>query len=177
MWWAVDVGEHTRKFARGIGQVAEPVTLRRRSARSCKIAIFGSKSTAGALRQMLRGTAPCDLKQDAGGIVDIEVMVQYAGLEWSQAIRIAAHTTISAYEGLESRVMPDEDASLLREPLRAYAPPIPEACRRMPACNGRPFGMNDGVSGSARAGLDEPERIQREGLLAKAECQSPFIWM
>ncbi|WP_426233138.1 bifunctional [glutamate--ammonia ligase]-adenylyl-L-tyrosine phosphorylase/[glutamate--ammonia-ligase] adenylyltransferase [Pseudomonas sp. TWP3-2] len=85
---------------------------------------LGSKSTAaGTAANAFEATAPFDLKQDAGGIVDIEFMVQYAALalsqthpallRWSDNIRILEELE---HEGL----MPAEDASLLREAYKAY---------------------------------------------------------
>jgi glutamate-ammonia-ligase adenylyltransferase len=45
---------------------------------------LGSKQTAaGTGANAFAATAPFDLKQDAGGIVDIEFMVQYSALAWS----------------------------------------------------------------------------------------------
>ncbi|MFZ3186679.1 MAG: bifunctional [glutamate--ammonia ligase]-adenylyl-L-tyrosine phosphorylase/[glutamate--ammonia-ligase] adenylyltransferase, partial [Pseudomonas sp.] len=46
---------------------------------------LGSKETAaGTAANAFEATARFDLKQDAGGIVDIEFMVQYAALAWSR---------------------------------------------------------------------------------------------
>ncbi|VVP55419.1 bifunctional [glutamate--ammonia ligase]-adenylyl-L-tyrosine phosphorylase/[glutamate--ammonia-ligase] adenylyltransferase [Pseudomonas fluorescens] len=85
---------------------------------------LGTKSTAaGTGANAFEATAPFDLKQDAGGIVDIEFMVQYAALAWSQTcpslLRWSDNFRILeelANEGL----MPAEDASLLREAYKAY---------------------------------------------------------
>ncbi|MCU1749832.1 bifunctional [glutamate--ammonia ligase]-adenylyl-L-tyrosine phosphorylase/[glutamate--ammonia-ligase] adenylyltransferase [Pseudomonas sp. 6D_7.1_Bac1] len=85
---------------------------------------LGSKSTgAGTAANAFEAAAPFDLKQDAGGIVDIEFMVQYAALAWS-----AVHPSLLRYtdnirilEGLEEAgLMPAEDASLLREAYKTY---------------------------------------------------------
>ncbi|KNH46919.1 bifunctional [glutamate--ammonia ligase]-adenylyl-L-tyrosine phosphorylase/[glutamate--ammonia-ligase] adenylyltransferase [Pseudomonas lini] len=85
---------------------------------------LGSKSTAaGTAANAFEATAPFDLKQDAGGIVDIEFMVQYAALAWSQAHPSLLRYTdnIRILEGLEEvGLMPAEDASLLREAYKAY---------------------------------------------------------
>lgn len=75
---------------------------------------LGTKSTvAGTGANAFRPTVVFDLKQDAGGIVDIEFMVQYAALAWS-----AQHPSLLRYtdnirilEGLE---------------------PLVDACRRCP---------------------------------------------
>jgi glutamate-ammonia-ligase adenylyltransferase len=85
---------------------------------------LGTKSTAaGTAANAFEPTASFDLKQDAGGIVDIEFMVQYAALAWS-----AQHPSLLRYtdnirilEGLEQvGLMPAADAHLLREVYKAY---------------------------------------------------------
>ncbi|WP_192559603.1 bifunctional [glutamate--ammonia ligase]-adenylyl-L-tyrosine phosphorylase/[glutamate--ammonia-ligase] adenylyltransferase [Pseudomonas allokribbensis] len=85
---------------------------------------LGSKSTAaGTAANAFDATAPFDLKQDAGGIVDIEFMVQYAALAWSQTHPPLLRWTdnIRILEELEHEgLMPVEDASLLREAYKAY---------------------------------------------------------
>ncbi|WP_130903943.1 bifunctional [glutamate--ammonia ligase]-adenylyl-L-tyrosine phosphorylase/[glutamate--ammonia-ligase] adenylyltransferase [Pseudomonas sp. Sample_22] len=85
---------------------------------------LGSKSTAaGTGANAFDATAPFDLKQDAGGIVDIEFMVQYAALAWSQTHPPLLRWTdnIRILEELEHEgLMPVEDASLLREAYKAY---------------------------------------------------------
>jgi glutamate-ammonia-ligase adenylyltransferase len=63
-----------------------------------------------------------DLKQDAGGIVDIEFMVQYAVLAWShrhpQLLRYTDNIRI--LDGLgELDLLPLEDVSLLQDAYRA----------------------------------------------------------
>ena len=66
---------------------------------------------------------PFDLKQDAGGIVDIEFMVQYAALAWSQTHPPLLRWTdnIRILEELEHEgLMPAADASLMREVYKAY---------------------------------------------------------
>lgn len=85
---------------------------------------LGSKSTAaGTAANAFEATAPFDLKQDAGGIVDIEFMVQYAALAWSETHPSLLRYTdnIRILEGLEEEgLIPAEDASLLREAYKAY---------------------------------------------------------
>ncbi|MBF6036105.1 bifunctional [glutamate--ammonia ligase]-adenylyl-L-tyrosine phosphorylase/[glutamate--ammonia-ligase] adenylyltransferase [Pseudomonas sp. P155] len=85
---------------------------------------LGTKSTAaGTAANAFDATAPFDLKQDAGGIVDIEFMVQYAALAWSQSHPPLLRWTdnIRILEELEHEgLMPAEDASLLREAYKAY---------------------------------------------------------
>jgi len=85
---------------------------------------LGTKSTAaGTAANAFDATAPFDLKQDAGGIVDIEFMVQYAALAWSQSHPPLLRWTdnIRILEQLEHEgLMPAEDASLLREAYKAY---------------------------------------------------------
>ncbi|NWL22994.1 bifunctional [glutamate--ammonia ligase]-adenylyl-L-tyrosine phosphorylase/[glutamate--ammonia-ligase] adenylyltransferase [Pseudomonas umsongensis] len=85
---------------------------------------LGSKSTAaGTGANAFEATVPFDLKQDAGGIVDIEFMVQYAALAWSETHPPLLRWTdnIRILEELEKAgLMPVEDASLLREAYKAY---------------------------------------------------------
>jgi glutamate-ammonia-ligase adenylyltransferase len=85
---------------------------------------LGSKSTAaGTGANAFEATAPFDIKQDAGGIVDIEFMVQYAALAWSETHPPLLRWTdnIRILEELEHEgLMPVEDASLLREAYKAY---------------------------------------------------------
>ncbi|MHC8303879.1 bifunctional [glutamate--ammonia ligase]-adenylyl-L-tyrosine phosphorylase/[glutamate--ammonia-ligase] adenylyltransferase [Pseudomonas sp. PB3P13] len=85
---------------------------------------LGTRSTAaGTAANAFEPTAPFDLKQDAGGIVDIEFMVQYAALAWSQAHSPLLRWTdnIRILEELEHEgLMPAEDAALLREAYKAY---------------------------------------------------------
>ncbi|KAE9639729.1 bifunctional [glutamate--ammonia ligase]-adenylyl-L-tyrosine phosphorylase/[glutamate--ammonia-ligase] adenylyltransferase [Pseudomonas sp. PB106] len=85
---------------------------------------LGTKSTAaGTAANAFDATAPFDLKQDAGGIVDIEFMVQYAALAWSHSHPPLLRWTdnIRITEELEREgLMPAEDASLLREAYKAY---------------------------------------------------------
>jgi glutamate-ammonia-ligase adenylyltransferase len=85
---------------------------------------LGSKSTAaGTAANAFEATAPFDLKQDAGGIVDIEFMVQYAALAWSETHPPLLRWTdnIRILEELEHEsLMPAEDAALLREAYKAY---------------------------------------------------------
>ncbi|KAF1011664.1 MAG: Bifunctional glutamine synthetase adenylyltransferase/adenylyl-removing enzyme [Pseudomonas fluorescens] len=85
---------------------------------------LGTRSTgAGTAANAFDPTVPFDLKQDAGGIVDIEFMVQYAALAWS-----AEHPSLLRYtdnirilEGLEQvGLMSAADAHLLREVYKAY---------------------------------------------------------
>lgn len=85
---------------------------------------LGSKNTAaGTGANAFEASAPFDLKQDAGGIVDIEFMVQYAALAWSETHPPLLRWTdnIRILEELEHEgLMPVEDASLLREAYKAY---------------------------------------------------------
>ncbi len=85
---------------------------------------LGTRATAaGKGANAFEPTARFDLKQDAGGIVDIEFMVQYAALAWSRE-----HTALLRYtdnirilEGLEEAgLMAAADAGLLREAYKAY---------------------------------------------------------
>jgi glutamate-ammonia-ligase adenylyltransferase len=85
---------------------------------------LGSKATAaGTAANAFEATAPFDLKQDAGGIVDIEIMVQYAALAWSRQYPELLEFTdnIRILEGLERvGMLPGEDARLLQDIYKAY---------------------------------------------------------
>jgi glutamate-ammonia-ligase adenylyltransferase len=85
---------------------------------------LGTKSTAaGKGANAFEATSSFDLKQDAGGIVDIEFMVQYAALAWSSEHPALLRYTdnIRILEGLEQAgLMSATDASLLREVYKAY---------------------------------------------------------
>ncbi len=64
-----------------------------------------------------------DLKQDAGGIVDIEFMVQYAALAWShQHPQLLQYTdNIRILDGLaRAGLMPAEQVELLQGAYKAY---------------------------------------------------------
>ncbi len=85
---------------------------------------LGSRATAaGTAANAFSAAAPFDLKQDAGGIVDIEFMVQYAALAWSREHPALLRYTdnIRILEGLEEAgLMAASDASLLREVYKTY---------------------------------------------------------
>ncbi|SDW97613.1 glutamate-ammonia-ligase adenylyltransferase [Pseudomonas syringae] len=85
---------------------------------------LGTRATAaGRAVNAFEASMPFDLKQDAGGIVDIEFMVQYAALAWSREHPALLQYTdnIRILEGLEGAgLLPDADASLLREAYKAY---------------------------------------------------------
>ncbi|MBC3957796.1 bifunctional [glutamate--ammonia ligase]-adenylyl-L-tyrosine phosphorylase/[glutamate--ammonia-ligase] adenylyltransferase [Pseudomonas triticifolii] len=85
---------------------------------------LGTRLTAaGRAANAFETSMPFDLKQDAGGIVDIEFMVQYAALAWSREHPGLLRYTdnIRILEGLEEAgLLPDADASLLREAYKAY---------------------------------------------------------
>ncbi|KFX71412.1 bifunctional glutamine-synthetase adenylyltransferase/deadenyltransferase [Pseudomonas taeanensis MS-3] len=85
---------------------------------------LGSRVTAaGTAANAFEATSPFDLKQDAGGIVDIEFMVQYAALAWSRKYPELLEFTdnIRILEGLERLgLVPGEDARLLQEVYKAY---------------------------------------------------------
>ena len=85
---------------------------------------LGTRITgAGTAANAFEATVPFDLKQDAGGIVDIEFMVQYAALAWSREHPALLRYTdnIRILEGLEQvGLMPATDASLLREAYKAF---------------------------------------------------------
>ncbi|UFH49722.1 bifunctional [glutamate--ammonia ligase]-adenylyl-L-tyrosine phosphorylase/[glutamate--ammonia-ligase] adenylyltransferase [Pseudomonas sp. KNUC1026] len=80
-------------------------------------------SGAGRGSNAFEAAVPFDLKQDAGGIVDIEFMVQYAALAWSgtHPALLRYPDNIRILEGLEEAgLLPASDAVLLREAYKAY---------------------------------------------------------
>ena len=85
---------------------------------------LGTRLTAaGRASNAFDAQAAFDIKQDAGGIVDIEFMVQYAALAWSREHPALLRYTdnIRILEGLEQAgLLPGGDASLLREAYKAY---------------------------------------------------------
>ncbi|MDP3845690.1 MAG: bifunctional [glutamate--ammonia ligase]-adenylyl-L-tyrosine phosphorylase/[glutamate--ammonia-ligase] adenylyltransferase [Pseudomonas sp.] len=87
-------------------------------------AALGSQSTAaGTAANAFEATATFDLKQDAGGIVDIEFMVQYAALAWScehpELLRYTDNMRI--LDGLQLvGLLPAADVALLQEAYKAY---------------------------------------------------------
>lgn len=85
---------------------------------------LGTSSTAaGTAPNAFEAAAPFDLKQDAGGIVDIEFMVQYAALAWSwQHPELLEFTdNIRILEGLERvGLMSGEDVLRLQDAYKAY---------------------------------------------------------
>ncbi|RON17710.1 bifunctional glutamine synthetase adenylyltransferase/deadenyltransferase [Pseudomonas brassicacearum] len=122
-----DVGQAFEKVRAAIlGKARDLSTLRQEVSemRAKMRDNLGSKSTAaGTGANAFEATAPFDLKQDAGGIVDIEFMVQYAALAWSETHPPLLRWTdnIRILEELEHEgLMPVEDANLLREAYKAY---------------------------------------------------------
>lgn len=85
---------------------------------------LGTRATAaGTAENAFETRVSFDLKQDAGGIVDIEFMVQYAALAWSwQYPQLLEFTdNIRILEGLQRvGLMSAEDAGLLREVYKVY---------------------------------------------------------
>ncbi|MNZ27351.1 Glutamate-ammonia-ligase adenylyltransferase [compost metagenome] len=85
---------------------------------------LGTASTAaGTAPNAFEAASPFDLKQDAGGIVDIEFMVQYAALAWSWQYPDLPHFTdnIRILEALErAGLIASEDVRFLQEAYKAY---------------------------------------------------------
>lgn len=84
----------------------------------------GTRNTSGGLTDAAF-TAACefDLKQDAGGIVDIEFMVQYAALAWSWRYpQLVTYTdNIRILDALgEANLISMDDMHLLQEAYKAY---------------------------------------------------------
>jgi [glutamine synthetase] adenylyltransferase / [glutamine synthetase]-adenylyl-L-tyrosine phosphorylase len=122
-----DVGQAFEKVrAQVLGKTRDLATLQQEVSemRAKMRDNLGTKATAaGTAANAFEATASFDLKQDAGGIVDIEFMVQYAALAWSQSHPPLLRWTdnIRILEELEHQgLMPAEDASLLREAYKAY---------------------------------------------------------
>ncbi|WP_065258719.1 bifunctional [glutamate--ammonia ligase]-adenylyl-L-tyrosine phosphorylase/[glutamate--ammonia-ligase] adenylyltransferase [Pseudomonas bananamidigenes] len=122
-----DVGQAFEKVrAQVLGKTRDPAKLQQEVSemRAKMRDNLGSKSTAaGTGANAFEASAPFDLKQDAGGIVDIEFMVQYAALAWSQSHPPLLRWTdnIRILEELEHEgLIPVEDAGLLREAYKAY---------------------------------------------------------
>lgn len=85
---------------------------------------LGTRLTAaGTAANAFDAEVPFDLKQDAGGIVDIEFMVQYAALAWShqypQLLRWTDNIRILDELGAAG-LLPEADARLLQEVYKAY---------------------------------------------------------
>lgn len=106
--------------ARELGKLRSEVSEMRAKMRDN----LGSKATAaGTAANAFEAALPFDLKQDAGGIVDIEFMVQYAALAWSHQYPELLEFTdnIRILEGLERvGLLPGEDARLLQDIYKAY---------------------------------------------------------
>ena len=87
-------------------------------------ASLGTRITAaGTAANAFEPGMPFDIKQDAGGIVDIEFMVQYAALAWAHDHPALLRYTdnIRILEGLEEAgLMPASDAILLREVYKSF---------------------------------------------------------
>lgn len=109
-----------------LGRQREPEALRREVSemRAKMRDNLGTRVTAaGTAANAFDPAQAFDLKQDAGGIVDIEFMVQYAALAWSREHPVLLRYTdnIRILEGLEQvALIPQADASLLREAYKAY---------------------------------------------------------
>ncbi len=70
-----------------------------------------------------RGSGRFDLKQDPGGVADIEFMVQYGALRWASRVGADLDFTdnIRLLDGFRrADLMPEEDATLLADAYRAY---------------------------------------------------------
>ena len=85
---------------------------------------LGTRATqAGTADKAFQTESEFDLKQDAGGIVDIEFMVQYAALAWShQHPQLLRYTdNIRILDGLEQAgLMTGDEVRLLQDAYKAY---------------------------------------------------------
>ncbi|WP_134676059.1 bifunctional [glutamate--ammonia ligase]-adenylyl-L-tyrosine phosphorylase/[glutamate--ammonia-ligase] adenylyltransferase [Ectopseudomonas khazarica] len=119
-------GEFARVRAEVLGRQRDVVALRGEVSemRAKMRDNLGTRATAaGTGENAFDAASSFDLKQDAGGIVDIEFMVQYAALAWSwQHPQLLEFTdNIRILEGLERvGLMSAEDAGLLREVYKVY---------------------------------------------------------
>ncbi|TBU88001.1 bifunctional [glutamate--ammonia ligase]-adenylyl-L-tyrosine phosphorylase/[glutamate--ammonia-ligase] adenylyltransferase [Phytopseudomonas dryadis] len=109
-----------------LGREREQATLRREVSemRAKMRDNLGTRVTAaGTAANAFDAAAPFDLKQDAGGIVDIEFMVQYAALAWSKQHPTLLEFTdnIRILEGLDRLgLLHDGEATLLQDAYKAY---------------------------------------------------------
>ena len=122
-----DVGQAFEKVRAAIlGKPRDLPTLRQEVSemRAKMRGTLGTRiSAAGTGANAFQAAVPFDLKQDAGGIVDIEFMVQYAALAWSREHPALLRYTdnIRILEGLEEAgLLPATDANLLREAYKVY---------------------------------------------------------
>ncbi len=85
---------------------------------------LGTRAThAGTADKAFQADGEFNLKQDAGGIVDIEFMVQYAALAWShQQPQLLRYTdNIRILDGLEQAgLMTGDEVRLLQDAYKAY---------------------------------------------------------
>lgn len=85
---------------------------------------LGTSATLGGTSESaFEAASPFNLKQDAGGIVDIEFMVQYAALAWShEHPELLRYTdNIRILDGLEQAgLMTGDEVRLLQDAYKAY---------------------------------------------------------
>ncbi len=112
--------------ARVLGRARDLPTLRREVSqmRAKMRSNLGTPATAaGTAANAFEAGTRFDLKQDAGGIVDIEFMVQYAALAWSHGHPELLRFTdnIRILDGLaRAGLLPVEDVALLQEAYKTY---------------------------------------------------------
>ena len=109
-------------LCRAFTELRRRVLLLQRDPEKLKIEV---KEMRERMRRELgsRSSAAFDLKQDAGGIADIEFMVQYGALCW--ASKLGEHLdytdNIRLLEGIEAAgLMPGDDVRLLMDAYRAF---------------------------------------------------------
>ncbi|MBJ9977015.1 bifunctional [glutamate--ammonia ligase]-adenylyl-L-tyrosine phosphorylase/[glutamate--ammonia-ligase] adenylyltransferase [Pseudomonas sp. S75] len=116
--------EGVRAAVLGKARALDTLRLQVSEMRAKMRASLGSKGTAaGTAENAFEPGQLFDIKQDAGGIVDIEFMVQYAALAWSHEHPALLRWTdnIRILEELEQAgLMPAEDAVLLREVYKTF---------------------------------------------------------
>jgi len=124
----------SRRLAAGFAQVREQVLARPRDLAVLRREVGEMRakmrdnlgtplSAAGMAENAFEAAVPFNLKQDAGGIVDIEFMVQYAALAWShQHPELLRYTdNIRILDGLaQFGLLPCDEVRLLQEAYKAY---------------------------------------------------------
>lgn len=109
-----------------LGQPRDEAALRREVGdmrRKMRDNLGTATTHGGTAENAFAAGVPFNLKQDAGGIVDIEFMVQYAALAWSHRYPALLRYTdnIRILDGLaEAGLLPGEEVRLLQEAYKAY---------------------------------------------------------
>ncbi len=122
------------RLAKAFEQVRVAILSRERSVPALQVEVSEMRAkmranlgtpltSAGTTESAYTAEAQFDLKQDAGGIVDIEFMVQYAALAWSreQPQLLAFTDNMRILDGLHAaHLMPSADVELLQAAYKVY---------------------------------------------------------